>query len=191
MFDKLWDFVKKTGKKIVRFGMDKDQPVPEPRVGYNEYMRTHPEQKKAEAPVQKQEEKKLVHPVTKEEVAPLKNVYKDPLSYIKVLSDSTFGKDHWEATKKIIMDESGGNPKAFNGTYRGLFQNNKDLFSSEDPSLDEQFKVWSNYIKTHADNRTGKPYGTPSQALDFRENEAPKYRASGDPRYASFSEHWY
>jgi hypothetical protein len=212
MFSKLWNAVKgwMTNEGIPK-GVDKDKPFKGERVieidkdsGRRDYVYQgkdpqipkdifaekikFKDNRVGEMP---RGEKVLIHPRTKKEVTPLSSVYKDPLAYIKVLSDATFGEDQWPATKKIIMDESSGNPKAFNGTYLGLFQNNKDLFSSDEPSLDEQFKVWSNYIRTHIDNRTGKPYGTPSQALDFRENEAPKYKASGDPRYANFSINWY
>jgi len=139
----------------------------------------------------KKEQRNLVHPVTKEVVKPLKNVNDDPLAYIKVLSDATYGPDQWPSVAELIFAESRNDPKAFNGTYRGLFQNNKDQFSSDDPSLDEQWAVFTNYISTHPDARTGKPYGTPSGALDFRNNGAPAFKASGDPRYVNFSEHWY
>jgi len=164
MFDKLWDFVKKTGKKIVRFGMDKDQPIPEPRVGYNEYMRTHPEQKKAEAPVQKQEEKKLVHPVTKDEVAPLKNVFKDPKEYIRVMNKSAWGDEQWPALEELIRRESSFNPEAVNpssGAF-GLFQANPSGGQTPPkPDLQSQWNWGYNYIK----NR----YGTPQNALNFHD----------------------
>jgi hypothetical protein len=177
------EVAKNVGKMITDPGADVRMGITDKKLAYDDFIR--------QSRVNKENEKKLIHPITKEEVTPLKNVNSDVLSYIKVLSDATYGPQEWPAVARLMFLESSNNPKAFNGTYRGLFQNNKDLFTSDDPSLDEQWNVFKRYIGTHVDRRTGKPYGTPSGALDFRDNEAPKFKASGDPRYAKFSEHWY
>lgn len=176
MFNKLFSFIKGlVGKKE-----EKQNPEQE-RMSINaDRFRRIQEQGIQEQPAEPQAEpKKLIHPRTKEEIQPLKNVYKDPKTFIKAMSDATFGEEQWPYLEKLLMNESSWNPEADNGTNAGLFQLSKDYYPLKDMSLQEQWRVGSNYIK----NR----YKNPQGALNFWENVAPTYQAK-NPTY---SKNWY
>jgi hypothetical protein len=159
MFSKLWNFVKGiVGKK------EEKKPTPEEeRLAVDaerlKYINEHPQ---TESPKTIVQQKKLVHPLTNEEVQPLKKVTEDPKSYIKILNDSTFGEDQWPYLEELVKRESTWNPEAVNpssGAY-GLFQANPSGGQiPPSPDLKSQWQWGYNYIKSR--------YGTPQKAMEF------------------------
>lgn len=162
MFNKLWNFI----KGLVSKKEEKKQTPEEEWLDIDaerfKYIKEHPE---TESPKSVVQQKKLVHPLTKEEVKPLPNVNNDLKARVKVMA-SKYGwdkEDQWKALEQLAQEESSWNPDAINpetGAF-SLYQINPQAAPSyaamQSRPLDEQINFSLQRIKDW--------YGNPTNAL--------------------------